>query len=93
VRAYDPEARLGEPPSNLVRVANALDACCGADVLVIATPWPEFARHDPASLAALMRGHIVLDPFGVLDASRWEAAGFSYFRLGRPQAVVTETIA
>lgn len=93
VRAYDPEARCDEPPSNLVRVGSALDACCGADVLVIATPWPQFGRHDPVSLAALMRDRVVIDPFGILDGPRWEAEGFSYFRLGRPQNTVMEVVA
>ncbi len=93
VRTFDPEAEVTEAPGNLVRVASPLDACCGADVLVIATPWPQFGRQDANSLAALMRGRTIIDPFGILDAARWEAAGFSYFRLGRPRAVATEAIA
>lgn len=82
VRAFDPEAQTDGAPSNLVRVGSALDACCGADVLVIATPWPQFARQEPNTIAALMRGRVILDPFGILDGPRWEAAGFAYFRLG-----------
>jgi hypothetical protein len=29
-----------------------------------------------------MRGHVIIDPFGVLDGRACQAAGFSYHALG-----------
>jgi UDPglucose 6-dehydrogenase len=40
----------------------------------------------PASLATMMRGRTIIDPFGVLDAAAFESAGFIYRTLGRPVA-------
>jgi UDPglucose 6-dehydrogenase len=48
------------------------------------TPWPEFRGLSPADLAAAMRGHIIVDPFRVLEGEALRAAGFSYFTLGVP---------
>ncbi len=45
VQAYDPEAVAGDP----IRLCDsALDAATGADVLVVATEWSEFAGEDLA---------------------------------------------
>jgi UDPglucose 6-dehydrogenase len=85
VTAYDPEA---EPVSlqgaSLRRVGDPLEACAGADALVIATPWPAFRDADPAAIAAGLRGPLVVDPYGVLDADGCRAAGLSQARLGAP---------
>jgi UDPglucose 6-dehydrogenase len=85
VTAYDPEA---EPVSILAaplrRVTDPLAACIEADALVIATPWPAFRDADPAAVAAALRGRLVVDPYGVLDADGCRAAGLSQARLGAP---------
>jgi UDPglucose 6-dehydrogenase len=65
-------------------VGSALDAAQGADALVIMTPWPEFARLDPAALAQRMAGRVVIDPFAILDGHAVRAAGLDYFTLGAP---------
>ena len=85
VTAYDPEA---EPVSiragSLRRVSDPLAACADADALVVATPWPAFRDADPAAIAAALRGRLVVDPYGVLDADGCRAAGLSQARLGAP---------
>jgi UDPglucose 6-dehydrogenase len=82
VTAYDPEAR--DP--NLRHVDSALEAVDGADVLLVATEWQEFARIDLEQVAARMRGHRVVDARNLLDPRQVRAAGLDYSGLGRPKA-------
>ena len=85
VTAYDPEAEpVPCPAAAFRRVADSLEACADADALVIATPWPAFREADPAAVAAALRGRLVVDPYGVLDADGCCAAGLSQARLGAP---------
>jgi UDPglucose 6-dehydrogenase len=81
VQAFDPAAR-----ADLEGVAVASDAIAaarGADVLVVATEWPEFARINPSLLAAAMRGRVVVDARNLLDREAVIAAGLEYRGLGR----------
>ena len=85
VRAYDPQAVLSRPDWTHVRqVASALDACQGADALVIMTPWAEFASIDAARIREHLAGRLIIDPYGVLPVSRCEALGLRHVRLGSP---------
>ena len=81
VRAYDPAARLpsGEPS---VRAADTIAAATvGADALVIATDWPEFRELDLAATIRQMRGNLLVDGRGLLDADRMRDVGFRFFSL------------
>jgi UDPglucose 6-dehydrogenase len=60
-----------------------LQAVAGADALMILTPWPQYKGIPPAAIAKAMRGKIVLDPYGVLDARTAHEAGLEYHTLGR----------
>jgi UDPglucose 6-dehydrogenase len=81
--AYDPLVKmLSSPVDNLSMAASALQACRGADALVVMTPWSEFRGVDPKSVRQEMKGDILIDPFGVLDRRACRDAGFSYYRLG-----------
>ena len=77
-------------PASAVRHAKAraaaepLDAARNADALMILTPWPQYRSVDPAEVAAAMRGRIVIDPYGVMDASKANAAGLTVHTLGQP---------
>lgn len=64
--------------------ADPLATASGADVLVIATPWPQYRELRPADLARVMKGRTLLDPYRVLDDHTCAAAGFTYFTLGMP---------
>jgi UDPglucose 6-dehydrogenase len=86
VRVYDPKAmanaarlwpRLSYEPS-------AAAACAGADLVVMATGWPEFAALDPAELATVVRRPVVYDAINLLDPETWRAAGWTYRGTGRP---------
>jgi UDPglucose 6-dehydrogenase len=83
VRVYDPvvEPRREFHP-HLLPAPSALDACSGADALVLMTPWNQFRQLDPLEIAKQLRGAIVIDPYGVLNAKQCRAAGLDYVTLG-----------
>jgi UDPglucose 6-dehydrogenase len=64
-----------------------LQAVAGADALMILTPWPQYRNMAPAAIAKAMRGKIVLDPYGVLDARTAHEAGLEYHTLGRSAGI------
>lgn len=78
----DPEAVTSEFP----QVEDPVDAARGADVVLVATEWPEFRRVDMAAVAGVMRGDVVYDVRNVLDPDAVRAAGLTYLALGRPRA-------
>ena len=63
---------------------STLDACNGADVVLILTEWEEFRELPPEKLEAVTRKKRVIDARNCLDAQRWRAAGWSYRGFGRP---------
>ncbi len=81
VRAYDPEATASDPikPCN-----SALSAAHDADVLVVATEWPEFADVDMAAVASTMRGDLIVDLRSLLDTNSVREAGLRHRVVGRP---------
>jgi UDPglucose 6-dehydrogenase len=65
---------------------SALEAVDGADVLLVATEWPEFVQVDLTEVAKLMRGHRVVDARNLLDPKDVRKVGLDYWGLGRPGA-------
>lgn len=82
VVAYDPEAWSDE----LTNARDPLEAVVDADVLLVATEWPEFGTVEMKEVAIRMRGHRVVDARNVLDSAAVRAAGLDYWGLGRPGA-------
>lgn len=83
--AYDPAAHpeLGTERSTVTFAPTALDGAAGADAVVIGADWPELARLDLAALKGAMRGDILVDGRGVVNASDARRHGFVYFGFGR----------
>ena len=83
VRVYDPcVAPRTEFHPRLEGTATALDACTGADALVVMTPWDEFRALRAEAVAARLRGRTVIDPHAVLDPVACRAAGLEQVVLG-----------
>jgi UDPglucose 6-dehydrogenase len=83
VRAHDPVAVLDASEYGWVtRCAAPLDAADGADALVVMSPWKVYGAVAAADIARRLRGKLVLDPYGALDAPAFRAAGLEYHRLG-----------
>jgi UDPglucose 6-dehydrogenase len=62
---------------------DAYAAAEGADALVIVTEWDEFRALDLDRIAAMLRGKVLVDLRNVYDRSEAEAAGLSYYGIGR----------
>ncbi len=75
----------GVAPRRFGRAApqSAVDACRGADAVVVATEWPEFAALDWAAIAPTMAGDLVVDGRRIVDAGAAAAAGLRVLSLGR----------
>ena len=88
VCAWDPvaigEARraFGALPG-LDYAANPLDACAGADALVVVTEWKEFRSPDFSVLRRLLKEPVIFDGRNLYDPSAVRAAGFHYHAIGR----------
>ncbi len=93
LRVYDPRARLdqGKYP-HITQVASPVEACQGADVLAVMTPWPEFRSCPVAQVKAAMRGRTVIDPFHVMDEGECSLFGLSHYVLGKTP-LLKETVA
>ncbi len=79
VQAFDPEATA----PGILAAASPLEAVDGADVLLIATEWPEFTTVDLAEVRQRMRGRAIVDARNLLDPATVRRAGLDYFGLGR----------
>jgi len=86
VQVHDPVV-----PASVVPFARgcrtALEAAEGADVLVLATPWPHYSSLAVDDLARVMTGRVLIDPYRLLKIDEMVAAGFEYHTLGRPAAM------
>lgn len=83
VRVFDPVVAASTAPNPRLHGATSeLDACKGADVLIVMTPWSQFAKLDPVDIAKKLRGTVVLDPYAVLGAAACRSAGLNYRTLG-----------
>lgn len=61
-----------------------LQACEGADALIIATEWPAYARVDLASLAQRLKAKVMFDGRNLFQPETMRARGWTYHSMGRP---------
>jgi UDPglucose 6-dehydrogenase len=81
VRVHDPVVQASVVPWAEGAI-DPLDAARGAEAVVIATPWPEYKKLDPAALARAMTGRILVDPYRLLDPAACRSAGLVQYVLG-----------
>lgn len=79
VVAFDPQASV----PGVAAAPDAMAAVDEADVLLIATEWPQFQRCDLQAVAARMRGSAIVDARNLLDPTAVKAAGLTYTGVGR----------
>jgi UDPglucose 6-dehydrogenase len=86
VTVFDPKAMDNAQPlfPTLNYALSTLDACQGADVVLILTEWDEFRKIQPDKLAQVTRSKRIIDARNCLDPQSWRAAGWSYRSFGRP---------
>lgn len=87
VTVYDPKAmdKAKELPiaSKITFASSPLEAAAGAEALIIATEWPEFASVDLAELRATMRAPMIFDGRNLIDPVAAADFGFQYRGIGR----------
>ncbi len=87
IAVYDPVVpATAVAHRELEQMQSALDACQGADILIIMTPWKKFKDVAPEDIRTRMAGSIVVDPYGVLDTNACTARALQHFTLGRTNA-------
>jgi UDPglucose 6-dehydrogenase len=86
VSVYDPKAmdNARKMFPTMDYALSSVDACSGADVVLVLTEWDEFQNIHPDELAAVTRSKNIIDARNCLDPARWRAAGWSYRGFGRP---------
>ena len=91
VSVYDPKgmekARELKAVADATFVKSALDAVDGAEALVIATEWPEFANIDFGEVKKRMTTPIVFDGRNLLNPETMGELGFHYHSMGRASAI------
>ena len=91
VSVYDPKgmekARELKAVADAKFVKSALDAVDGAEALVIATEWPEFANIDFAEVKKRMTTPIVFDGRNLLNPETMGELGFHYHSIGRASII------
>lgn len=87
VTAYDPKGmgRIGELAigSKIRLTSSAEEAAKGAEALIIATEWPEFARVDFRAVRESMLAPLLFDGRNLLDPATMRKHGFDYHGIGR----------
>ena len=91
--AYDPAAteraqsEFADADTPIAFAESAYEAAEKCDALLILTDWEEFAALDFKRLRQVMNHPIVIDGRNMYSRVEMERAGFSYFSVGRQEAV------
>jgi UDPglucose 6-dehydrogenase len=90
VSAYDPkgsekavEWKLLDP-AKVRLVENPIDACDGAEALILATEWPEFANVEFTEVKRRMHTPLIFDGRNLFNPETMREFGFEYHAIGRP---------
>jgi UDPglucose 6-dehydrogenase len=86
VTAYDPMVESLPNQSEIRFYPDAYTAAFGADAIVVATDWPDFAAIDLNDLRDAMHGNVFFDGRNLFDPQQVRSAGFRYLAVGRPRA-------
>jgi UDPglucose 6-dehydrogenase len=88
VSVYDPKgmekAREIKTLAGVRFTNSALEAVEGAEALIIATEWDEFANVDLAAVREKMRTPLIFDGRNLFDPETMQKLGFHYTSIGRP---------
>ena len=86
VVAYDPiakETATKSFPTPFETADSALDACEGADALIIATEWNEFQNPNFEGIKSRLKEAIIFDGRNALNIADVKSHGFDYHCIGR----------
>lgn len=90
LQIYDPQAMQGgkiwfKSLNNIIWANNAYKAVTNADVIIILTEWPEFAKLDLTKIRQLMnkKHNVIIDFRNLFSLENMESQGFDYYSVGR----------
>jgi UDPglucose 6-dehydrogenase len=85
VRAFDPQGmeHARKTLRGVEYCSSALEACSGADCMVVATEWQQFRSLDAKTWARVMRGRTIVDLRNLLDHDALVGEGFTVHSIGR----------
>ncbi|MEY2599405.1 MAG: hypothetical protein RLZZ142_1664 [Verrucomicrobiota bacterium] len=89
VTAYDPKGMEKAReykllPESVKLVGSAAEAAAGAEALILATEWKEFASQDFAKVKASMHTPLIFDGRNLFNPRTMRGLGFTYYGVGRP---------
>lgn len=87
VQAYDPEAMNNVKAlldDTISYSSDAAGALKGANALIVATEWKEFAAAKPADLSKALSDKTVFDGRNIFESVAMKKAGLEYYCIGRP---------
>jgi len=77
-------AKLGD---RVLYAEDPLSACDGADALLIATEWPQYAQADLEAVGRRLKTKLMFDGRNLFRPEAMKASGWTYHSIGRPTAV------
>lgn len=85
IRAYDPQAeeKAAREIPEILYAKDPYETAEGAEALILATEWPEFARLDWGKVRKAMVRPYLLDGRNLLSRQEMTALGFEYEGMGR----------
>jgi len=94
ITAYDPVAtaearRIYADEPRITFSTRPLDACEGADALIIVTEWKEFRSPDFDGIRERLKQPVIIDGRNMYVPRDIRELGFEYISIGRPQAFRT----
>lgn len=81
IQVHDPIVSVTSFP-HVIQHQSIRDVICGADIIILMTPWSDYQTITWDALSTHMRGNIVIDPYRLLP--QCIPSGFKYFSLGQP---------
>ena len=83
IHCYDPKADLTNIKIKIKRSPNIKDAIQDATILIIMTKWDEFKKIKLTNIKKQMKGNIIIDPYGLLEAKNPKKLKFEYYSKGK----------
>jgi UDPglucose 6-dehydrogenase len=82
-RVYDPAVKsLDQEFQNLVFSETAFEALDNADILMVLTPWDEFASFDIKEIHERMNSGVIIDPYKMLNHNTDSSPDIDYYTIG-----------
>jgi UDPglucose 6-dehydrogenase len=85
LRVHDPVAmpNTRKEHPDLHYANDPIDACSGADALIVCTEWPQYKQADLAKVKATLRVPIIFDGRNCIDRKRVGELGMTLFGIGK----------